>query len=164
MLNLFRSARNRLRPVWITLFGIVYRVFPTRNRFRYKFFDIVQFSRSCLSTSAADSLDILPDLVLNVKCFFQKFLNFLEELVELRTFSSVFVEICLSDVRLTVMYFSTASFKKQAFFTNFTPKSFFLLFAQFFTFFIDTSSLIPPKAGRAAGSGSYVPAWRSVPV
>lgn len=47
---------------------------------------------------------------------------------------------------------------------NFTPKSFFLLFAQFFTFFIDTSSLIPPKAGRAAGSGSYVPAWRSVPV
>ena len=31
-------------------------------------------------------------------------------------------------------------------------------------FFIDTSSLIPPKAGRAAGSGSYVPAWRSVPV
>jgi len=39
---------------------------------------------------AADSLNILPDLVLNVKHFFQKFLKFSEELIELRTFSSVF--------------------------------------------------------------------------
>ena len=100
--------------------------FQHENRFRYKFFDIVQFSRSCLSTSAADSLDILPDFVLNVKHFFQKFLNFLAELVELRTFSSVFVEICLSDVRLTVIYFSTAPDKKQAFFQLFLRKSNFL--------------------------------------
>ena len=70
----------------------------------------------------------------------------------------------IAELNDPIMYFSTASFKKQAFFTNFTPKSFFLLFAQFFTFFIDTSSLIPPKAGRAAGSGSCVPAGRSVPV
>ena len=96
--------------------------FQHENRFRYKFFDIVQFSRSCLSTSAADSLNILPDFVLNVKHFFQKFLNFLEELVELRTFSSVFVEICLSDVRLTVMYFSTSPDKKQALFLTFFKK------------------------------------------
>ena len=52
--------------------------FQHENRFRYKFFDIVQFSRSCLSTSAADSLNILPDLVLNVKHFFRLFLHFLD--------------------------------------------------------------------------------------
>ena len=45
VLNLVRSARNRLRPVWIT-FGIVLSVFQHYKRFRYKFFDIVQFSRS----------------------------------------------------------------------------------------------------------------------
>ena len=47
MLNLFRSARNRLRPVWITFLELFYVFFQHENRFRYKFFDIVQFSRSC---------------------------------------------------------------------------------------------------------------------
>ena len=113
---------------------------------------------------AAGDLIILPQKRFFVKHFFEKLLRFIFDSVESLRLTSFLKYFILSDVRLTVMYFSTASFKKQAFFTNFTPKSFFLLFAQFFTFFIDTSSLIPPKAGRAAGSGSYVPAWRSVPV
>ena len=46
VLNLVRSARNRLRPVWIT-FGIVLSVFSKHIKVPYKFFDIVQFSRSC---------------------------------------------------------------------------------------------------------------------
>ena len=49
-------------------------------------------------------------------------MNFLEELVELHTFSSVFVEIFLSDVRLTVMYSSTSPDKKQALFSTFFKK------------------------------------------
>ena len=49
-------------------------------------------------------------------------MKFLEELIELRTFSSVFAEICLSDVRLTVMYFITAPDKKQELFSTFFKK------------------------------------------
>jgi hypothetical protein len=52
--------------------------FQHENRFRYKFFDIVQFSRSCQRLSRpADDLIILPQKCFFVKLFFQKLLNFL---------------------------------------------------------------------------------------
>ena len=52
--------------------------FQHENRFRYKFFDIVQFSRSCWRLSRpADDLIILPQKWFFVKLFFQKLLNFL---------------------------------------------------------------------------------------
>ena len=52
--------------------------FQHENRFRYKFFDIVQFSRSCKRLSRpADDLIILPQKWFFVKLFFQKLLNFL---------------------------------------------------------------------------------------
>ena len=77
MLNLVRSARNRLRPVWITLFGIVLRVFPTRNRFRYKFFDIVQFSRSCAPQPCGWRLDYFTtEAVFCQALFFRGFWTF----------------------------------------------------------------------------------------
>ena len=51
--------------------------FQHENRFRYKFFDIVQFSRSCKHLSRpADDLIILPQKRFFVKLFFQKLLNF----------------------------------------------------------------------------------------
>ena len=42
MLNLVRSARNRLRPVWIT-FGIVFSVFPNTQRFLTSFSILFNF-------------------------------------------------------------------------------------------------------------------------
>ena len=42
MLNLVRSARNRLRPVWIT-FGIVFSVFQTLKRFLTSFSILFNF-------------------------------------------------------------------------------------------------------------------------
>ena len=48
--------------------------FQHENRFRYKFFDIVQFSRSCLRLSqAADDLIILSQKWFFVKLFFRSF-------------------------------------------------------------------------------------------
>ena len=77
MLNLVRSARNRLRPVWITLFGIVLHVFPTWNRFRYKFFDIVQFSRSCAPQPCGWRLDYFTtEAVFCQALFFRGFWTF----------------------------------------------------------------------------------------
>ncbi|MEE0485941.1 MAG: hypothetical protein UDB69_06830, partial [Faecalibacterium sp.] len=106
--------------------------FQHENRFRYKFFDIVQFSRSCSASAlAADSLYILARLCWNVKHFFEDFLKFLEEPIDLRHFSSVFSEALVSDIRLTVMYFSTDSDKKQAFFHIFQEKPYFLLHGSF---------------------------------
>jgi hypothetical protein len=65
--------------------------FQHENRFRYKFFDIVQFSRSCLRLSlAADSLLILPPKHQIVKQFFEDFLKFLGEPIDLRAFSVAF--------------------------------------------------------------------------
>ena len=59
--------------------------FQHENRFRYKFFDIVQFSRSCQRLSRpADDLIILPQKRFFVKHFFEKLLNF----SELKSFSS----------------------------------------------------------------------------
>ena len=54
--------------------------FQHENRFRYKFFDIVQFSRSCKRLSqVADSLFILSQKWFFVKLFFRSF-SFLIEL------------------------------------------------------------------------------------
>ncbi|MBS6621178.1 MAG: hypothetical protein KH315_03280, partial [Faecalibacterium prausnitzii] len=65
--------------------------FQHENRFRYKFFDIVQFSRSCLRLSqAAESLFILPPKYQIVKHFFEDFLKFLGEPIDLRTFPVTF--------------------------------------------------------------------------
>ena len=51
--------------------------FQHENRFRYKFFDIVQFSRSCLRLShVADSLIILSQKWFFVKLFFRSFSRF----------------------------------------------------------------------------------------
>jgi len=74
---------------------------------------------------AADDLIILPQKRFFVKHFFERFLRFIFDFVESLRLTSFLKYFILSDVRLTVIYFSTASFKKQAFFTNFTPKSFF---------------------------------------
>ena len=53
--------------------------FQHENRFRYKFFDIVQFSRSCSASAlAADDLIILPQKRFFVKHFFEKLLKFYE--------------------------------------------------------------------------------------
>ena len=46
-------------------------------------------------------------------------------------FSSVFSEAFMSDIRLTVMYFSTDSDKKQALFYIFQEKPYFLLHGSF---------------------------------
>ena len=51
--------------------------FQHENRFRYKFFDIVQFSRSCKCLSRpADNLIILPQKWFFVKLFFRSFSQF----------------------------------------------------------------------------------------
>ena len=64
----------------------------------------------------ADSLFILPPKHQIVKHFFEDFLKFLGEPIDLRTFPVAFSEVFVSDVRLTVMYFSTDPLKKQVFF------------------------------------------------
>ena len=74
---MFRSARNRLRPVWITLFGIVLRVFQHENRFRCKFFDIVQFSRSCAPQPCGWRLDYFTTEVVFCQALFSRLLNVL---------------------------------------------------------------------------------------
>ena len=99
----------------------------------------------------------------NVKHFFEDFLEFLEEPIDLRHFSSVFSEAFVSDIRLTVMYFSTALYKKQAFSSYFFEKPGFLHFAQFFPFNLEIMTPNLPKGGAGAGIISCVPAGRSAP-
>ena len=77
----------------------------------------------------------LPHSFLNVKHFFEDFLKFLGEPIDLRTFPVTFLEVFVPDVRLTVMYFSTASFKKQALFYNFYAKIILLTFCPVFYIF-----------------------------
>ena len=61
VLNLVRSARNRLRPVWIT-FGIVYCVFPNTLKVPLQVFRYCSIFKVLLSTLSlsADSLFIIP--------------------------------------------------------------------------------------------------------
>ena len=73
MLNLFRSVRNRLRPVWITFLELFYVFFQHENRFRYKFFDIVQFSRSCAPQPTGWRLDYFITEVIFCQALFSKF-------------------------------------------------------------------------------------------
>ena len=89
--------------------------------------------------------------VLECQAFFEDFLRFLEEPIDLRHFSSVFSEAFVSDIRLTVIYFSTDSDKKQALFSHFSRKALFSF-----------ARLIPITA-PAFCAGSCAPAGRSVP-
>ena len=77
MLNLLRSARNRLRPVWIT-FGIVLSVFPNTKKVPYKFFNIVQFSRSCAPQPFGWRPVYFTTEVVFCQVLFSKLLNFSE--------------------------------------------------------------------------------------
>ena len=72
MFNLAILRHNRLRPVWITCFGIVYRVLSKHVQGSTSF-SIVQFSRSCAGRSLADSSFILPQRSSFVKNFFEVF-------------------------------------------------------------------------------------------
>ena len=110
--------------------------FQHENRFRYKFFRYCSiFKVLCASALAADDLIILPQKRVFVKHFFERFLRFIFDSVE--SFYLTFILKCfiLSDVRLTVMYFSTASFKKQALFYNFYAKIILLTFCPVFYIF-----------------------------
>ena len=82
MLNLLCSVRNRLRPVRIT-FGIVYRVFPTRNRFRSSFSILFNFQGPVRLSLPADDLIILSQKRFFVKHFFQKLFGFCELMISL---------------------------------------------------------------------------------
>ena len=138
--------------------------FQHENRFRYKFFDIVQFSRSCKHLShAADSLFILPPKRQIVKHFFEDFLKFLGEPIDLRTFPVTFSEVFVPDVRLTVMYFSTDPLKKQVLFSLFLNYFAVRPFAQFFLSDLAALSIIRPTACPASPLISCAPAGRSVP-
>ena len=128
------------------------------------FFDIVQFSRSCKRLShAADSLFILPPKYQIVKHFFEDFLKFLGEPIDLRTFPVTFLEVSVPDVRLTVMYFSTGPLKKQVLFSLFLNYFAVRPFAQFFLSDLAALSIIRPTACPASPLISCAPAGRSVP-
>ena len=138
--------------------------FQHENRFRYKFFDIVQFSRSCKRLSlAADSLFSLPPKHQIVKHFFEVFLKFLGEPIDLRTFPVAFWEVFVPDVCLTVMYFSTGPLKKQVLFSLFLNYFPVRLFARFFLSDLAALSIIRPTACPASPLISCAPAVRSVP-
>ena len=101
MLNLFRSARNRLRPVWITFLELFTVFFQHENRFRYKFFDIVQFSRSCAPQPCGWRLDYFTTEVIFCQAFFEAF-----ERSELGAFSTSRCQPVFSNV---YWFFSKAS-------------------------------------------------------
>ena len=62
VLNLVRSARNRLRPVWIT-FGIVYCVFPNTLKVPLQVFRYCSiFKVLCTLSLSADSSFIIPQI------------------------------------------------------------------------------------------------------
>ena len=119
------------------------KCFPTLNRFRYKFFDIVQFSRSCQRLSRpADDLIILPQKWFFVKLFFQKLLNFLnldvskslnslwDFLTSIGSFQGLLaeaLEVILLPQRLALKYNTTHRAIWQPLFASFFD--FFLLWA-----------------------------------
>ncbi len=112
---------------------------------------------------AADSLFILPPKHQIVKHFFEDFLKFLGEPIDLRTFPVAFSEVFVSDVRLTVMYFSTDPLKKQVLFSLFLNYFAVRPFAQFFLSDLAALSIIRPTACPASPLISCAPAGRSVP-
>ena len=112
---------------------------------------------------AADSLLILPPKRQIVKHFFEDFLKFLGEPIDLRTFPVAFSEVFVSDVRLTVMYFSTDPLKKQVLFSLFLNYFAVRPFAQFFLSDLAALSIIRPTACPASPLISCAPAGRSVP-
>ena len=109
--------------------------FQHENRFRYKFFDIVQFSRSCWRLSRpADDLISLPQKRFFVKLFFQKLLNFLnldvskslkslwDFLTSIGSFQGLLaeaLEVILLPQRLALIYSTTFKRLWQVFFTSF---------------------------------------------
>ena len=111
----------------------------------------------------ANSLFILPPKYQIVKHFFEDFLKFLGEPIDLRTFPVAFSEVFVSDVRLTVMYFSTDPLKKQVLFSLFLNYFAVRPFAQFFLSDLAALSIIRPTACPASPLISCAPAVRSVP-
>jgi len=95
--------------------------------------------------------------------FFEDFLKFLGEPIDLRTFPVAFSEVFVSDVRLTVMYFSTDPLKKQVLFSLFLNYFAVRPFAQFFLSDLAALSIIRPTACPASPLISCAPAGRSVP-
>ena len=114
-------------------------------------------------SQSADSLLILPPKRQIVKHFFEDFLKFLGEPIDLRTFPVAFSEVFVSDVRLTVMYFSTDPLKKQVLFSLFLNYFAVRPFAQFFLSDLAALSIIRPTACPASPLISCAPAVRSVP-
>ena len=114
-------------------------------------------------SQAADSLIILPPKHQIVKHFFEDFLKFLGEPIDLRTFPVAFSEVFVSDVRLTVIYFSTDPLKKQVLFSLFLNYFAVRPFAQFFLSDLAALSIIRPTACPASPLISCAPAGRSVP-
>ena len=87
--------------------------FQHDNRFRYKFFDIVQFSRSCERLSqAADSLVILPQKWFFVKLYFFEVFRFLPNLEHLVSLS----HSCRTFSRLLVLFASLLAETRKSFF------------------------------------------------
>ena len=125
--------------------------------------------RSSRLTAAARSflrdftIFILPPKHQIVKHFFEDFLKFLGELIDLRTFPVAFSEVFVSDVRLTVIYFSTDPLKKQVLFSLFLNYFAVRLFAQFFLSDLAALSIIRPTACPASPLISCAPAGRSAP-
>ena len=115
--------------------------FQHENRFRYKFFDIVQFSRSCERLSqAADDLIILPQKWFFVKLYFFEVFRFLSNLEHLESLS----HSCRTFSRLLVLFASLLAESRKSFFclsawrSSIIPypcqdvNTFLLLFSSFF--------------------------------
>ena len=138
--------------------------FQHENRFRYKFFDIVQFSRSCAPQPYRLTACLFYHFRDKLSSTFLKiFRSSCRTFLFLRVWTFVLKCFILSDVRLTVTYFSTGSGKKQDFFQYFLRKILLLTFCPVFSFTFDISALILPKDVCAAELKSYAPAGRSVP-
>ena len=120
--------------------------FQHENRFRYKFFDIVQFSRSCWRLSRpADDLIILPQKWFFVKLFFEVFRFLFEELIELRSFLRRFCQTLAWRECILAQHPA----KSKTFFQFFSWKVRLLLFAQFFVYFSGDSTTVLPKGVSA---------------
>ena len=121
--------------------------FQHENRFRYKFFDIVQFSRSCAPQPCGWRLDYFITEVIFCQALFSKFFvirispsnlerslflgagrNFRTSIGSFRFTSSWDSEVILLSQRLALKYNTIRRATLQAFFTS------FLLFFRFWTF------------------------------
>ena len=117
--------------------------FQHENRFRYKFFDIVQFSRSCKRLSqAADDLIILPQKRFFVKLYFFEVFRFLSNLEHLeglshscRTFSRLLVLFALLLAETRKSFFCLSAWRSSII-PHHRPlcKPFLQVFCSFFAF------------------------------